>query len=151
MAWTMLAALALAMGGQSMTGVHEQVQVKAQGNQVLVQLTVENEGAQPVYVPRALYGEKMLYSASFDIREEGHGKALGYTGPMVKRGPLSRDDFIRVAPHGRLSNTIDISRSYGYLPGQHTYELRYAGHYIADVEFLNTVTPLALLTATFKR
>ncbi len=151
MAWTIAAVLALALGGPAMTGVHEQVQVKAQGGKVVVQLTVENDSAQPIYVQRALYGEQTLFGSAFDIREQGHGKVLDYTGPMVKRGPLTRDDFIRVAPHGRLSNALDISHSYAFLAGVHTYELRYAGQYLADVAYVNTVTPLAQQAVTFRR
>jgi hypothetical protein len=148
MAITMLAALALAAGAQ-MAAVHEHVQVSSQGGKVLVRLTLDNNSAKPVYVPRALYADKELFSSSFELVEQASGKALEYTGPMVKRGPLGKEDFIKVAPHGRLSNTIDITRSYGFLQGVHTYELRYTGHYVADVANINAAVPLASLKATF--
>lgn len=149
MAISMLAALALA-GAQAMTTVHEHVQVSSQGGKVLVRLTIDNGSARPVYVPRALYAEKELFSSPFAIRDSASGKLLDYTGPMVKRGPLGKDDFIRVAPHGRLSNTINIASSYAFLQGVHRYELRYAGHYLSEPEQLGAAVALPELKVSFE-
>jgi hypothetical protein len=150
MAFTFLAALAVAAGVHGMEQVREQVQVSPQGGKVLVRLTVNNEGNKAVYVPRALYEDKELFASPFEIRDTASGKLLAYTGPMVKRGPLGKDDFIKVAPHGRMSNTIDITPSYGFLPGVHTYELRYQGHYLADVARIGAALPTAAQSITFQ-
>jgi hypothetical protein len=150
MALMMLAALAVAAGAQAMHDVHEHVEVSPHGGKVHVRLTVENGSARAIYVPRALYGDKELFSSPFEIREKTSGQVLEYTGPMVKRGPLGKDDFIKVAPHGRLSNTIDITPAYGFLKGAHTYELRYTGHFVTDLANIQGAVPVKAVTTSFR-
>ncbi len=120
-----------------MNGVTEQVQVASQGGKVQVTLTVNNGAAVPVYVPKALYQSTQLFARAFDISQGG--VALDYTGPMVKRGPLTKDDFLPVAPGATLRHSIDITASYAFKPGTHMYQLSYAGKVVGDLKRLDAV------------
>jgi hypothetical protein len=137
-----LAWLALADGVQAMDGVKEQVLVITRAGKVLVQLSVDNASARAIHVPRALYGDKELFHAAFAISSDG--VKIDYIGAMVKRGPLTGDDFLAVKPGARRSNAIDISRSYGFLPGTHTYQLHYGGSYLSGI-----AKPLPATSASF--
>jgi hypothetical protein len=94
---------------------------------VLVTAQYENRGAAAVRVPRALAAEKELTGRLFDIVEADTGAAIEYQGMMVKRGPLTDADYLSLKPGAKRSNTIDITRSYAFLPGPHRYLLSYAG------------------------
>ena len=39
-------------------------------------------------------------------------------------------------------NTIDITRAYAFMQGRHTYQLSFAGNYLADVKKLEQLTPV---------
>lgn len=94
---------------------------------VLVTAQYENRSAAPLQVPRALAAEKELTGRLFDIVEADTGAAIEYQGMMVKRGPLTAADYLSLKPGARHSNTIDITRSYAFLPGLHRYRLSYEG------------------------
>lgn len=94
---------------------------------VLVTAQYENRGAAAVQVPRALAAEKELTGRLFDIVEADTGAAIEYQGMMVKRGPLTAADYLTLKPGAKRSNTIDITRSYAFLPGLHHYLLSFEG------------------------
>jgi hypothetical protein len=143
-----LIALAACAQGGAMAGVSEQVQVASKGGKVIVTLTLANGSAAPVHVPKALYKDKELFGRHFTIREQG-GAELEYLGPMVKRGAYTKDDYLAVKPGGKHSNSIDITASYGFKPGTHTYQLSYEGAYVADLAKIDAPTPLAVAPVTF--
>lgn len=133
-----------------MEAVREQVQVDAAGGKVVVTLTVGNQGPQPVYVPRALYQDDELIAPVFQVRHATTGAALAYTGRMVKRGPVTADDYLAVAPGTSLSNRIDITPSYDFRAGEHTYQLSYPGSYLRDVAKPAAPTPATVAPVTFR-
>ncbi len=142
-------ALPAAGTGESMKA-SETVKVESRDGKVRVTLSVDNAGAAPVHVPVALYKDKELFGRAFTITMD-KGLEVDYVGPMVKRGPWTAADFIKVAPGKKLSNTIDITRSYDFKPGTHTYMLRYAGKVLTDLRDLDmasTAAPLAPATFT---
>lgn len=150
-----LACLALANGAQAMDAgkavvnavVKEKVEVKAGDGKVLVKLTAENTSGKMVYLPRALYADDELFHSPFEIASGGF--KIDYIGPMVKRGPLTADDYLALKPGATHSHTIDIARSYAFLPGAKQYELRYHGAYLANIANLIAVTPLPAASAKF--
>jgi hypothetical protein len=144
----MLALAGTAQAGESMKRVSEQLEAASKGGKVVVTLTVHNASAAAVYVPKALYQDKQLFGRAFAIREQG-GAEIDYIGPMVKRGPYTRDDFIQVLPGARRSNSIDITRSYDFKPGTHTYVLSYGGHYLASLAKLDVPVMQAPAPVTF--
>lgn len=136
-------------GGKGMNGVQQQVQVAADGGKVIVRVSVENGSAKPVYVPKAVYASGELLGRVFQVTNLDTGLDIDYIGPMVKRGPYTRDDFLAVKPGGKLANSIDITNSYAFQAGTHKYRLEYAGSYLGDVVRLDDATPVAVAPATF--
>jgi hypothetical protein len=122
--------------------VSEKVQVESRNGKVLVRLTIDNQSDQTVYVPRTLASNKELFANVFEVRDSSNGDPLDYVGPIVKRAPLGKDDFLAVKPHSRHRNTIDITQAYAFMSGRHTYQLNYAGAYVPDVRKVEQVTPV---------
>lgn len=148
MAVAMLALPALAWAGETQMQASESIKVHSRDGKVLVTLTVDNRGAAPVHVPVALYKDKELFGRTFTITLEKGGE-IDYIGPMVKRGPWTADDFLTVAPGKKRSNTIDITRSYDFKPGTHSYVLRYAGKLLPDLRQLDMHSAAPLPGVTF--
>jgi hypothetical protein len=132
-------ALLLAAGmaeGQGMDDVNMTLAVDAGAGSVRVTVQMENRGARPVYVPRAVAAATQLDGRLFDVRDARTGQEVPYQGRMVKRGPLGTDDFVVLAPHATHRHTIDITPAYAFQPGMHDYHIAYAGNYGADVQAL---------------
>lgn len=123
-------------GGQGMDDVSMALAVDAGEGQVRVTVHLENRGARPVFVPRAVAAATQLDGRLFDVRDARTGQEVPYQGRMVKRGPLTADDFVVLAPHATHRHTIDITPAYAFLPGPHDYRLAYAGSYGADAQAL---------------
>lgn len=125
-----------------MNSVSEKVQVESRHGKVLVRLTFDNQSDHTVYVPRSMASEKELFGSWFEVRDSSNGDPIDYIGPMVKRAPLGKDDFLAVKPHTKHRNTIDITKAYAFMQGRHTYQLSYAGNYVADVKKIEQLTPV---------
>ena len=125
--------LAAAAGSTPVDGVNASMRVEPRAGRLLVHMTAENRGARTIYVPVAVFGEHELFGKHFEVRKSASGAPLDYIGPMVKRGPLGKDDYIAVKPHGKRRNTVDITRAYAFLPGTHRYRISYAGQAVADL------------------
>jgi hypothetical protein len=142
-----LAMLALAgsahAGGANMHAVQQQVQVAAKDGKVVVTVSVHNGGAKPVFVPKAVFEDDELFGRAFDIRDAASGAEIAYIGPMVKRGPYTKADFLPVKPGAKRSNSIDITRSYDFKPGSHAYTLAYAGNYLGNLAKLEAASAVA--------
>jgi hypothetical protein len=121
--------------------VSEKVQVESRDGKVLVRLTFDNQSDRTVYLLRTLASDKELIGNWFEVRDSSNGDPLDYTGPMVKRMPLGKDDFLALKPHTRHHNTIDITRAYDFRPGRHAYQLTFAGNYVTDLKKLENLTP----------
>lgn len=141
-----LPAAAAPQGGSM--NASETLKVESREGKVLVTLSVDNAGAAPVYVPAAVYKDKELFGRTFTITTE-QGVAIDYVGPMVKRGPFTAADFVKVAAGKKISNTIDITRSYDFKAGTHTYVLRCAGKVLPDLNNLDALATVALPAVTF--
>jgi hypothetical protein len=123
-----------------MNSVSEKVQVESRNGKVLVRLTFENDSDRTVYVPRNVASDTELFGAWFEVRDSSNGDPIDYIGPTVKRAPLGKDDYLPVKPHSRHHNTIDITRAYAFMAGRHTYQLYFAGNYVADVKQVAKLT-----------
>ena len=144
MMMALLAALASAASGNpggKMT-VTSSLDVATKAGKVLVTVRVENHTDKPVYVPRSVYEDDELFRREFDVRDSA-GAEVPYIGPMVKRGPFTRDDYLAVKPGAKVSNTIDITRSYDFRKGMHTYTVSYGGGPVADLARLDNPVPAA--------
>ena len=132
----LVSGLAIAAPGLSTTLV-----VESRAGQVLVHVTVHNGGSATVFVPRALAADPHPLGKTFTLIAEGAGP-VDYAGPMVKRGPIGPADFVAVKPNSTLRHTLDISRSYAYLPGEHGYTLQYAGGAVSSLAQLDRTVAL---------
>ena len=136
-------------GAGKMNGVRQQVQVESKAGKVFVTLSVENGSAQPVYVPKAVFEDDELFGRAFDIKHVATGEAVKYIGPMVKRGPLTRDDYLPVKAGGKHTNVIDITPSYDFKPGKHDYQLTFAGNWLGNLAKLEAASTVAVAPVTF--
>lgn len=156
-------ALLLALGGlvsaagavgavEKEAQVRHQLEVETAGAKVKVRLIVENHGDTTIYVPREVAAGDELTGRRFDLRD-ARGKPVGYTGMMVKRGALTASDYQAVAPHTMHMNTIDITPSYAFAKGRHSYEIRYDGPWLADVAQLEAIrnSPAAPVKFSFSK
>jgi hypothetical protein len=119
--------------------VHASLSVDARHDKVLVTFKIENRGERRVGLPREIASDTELTRRLFDLREHPGEAEVPYTGRMVKRGPLSLDDYVELAPHSAHTHTIDITHAYAFKPGTHTYVIRYEGGALADVRQLESV------------
>ena len=145
----MLAAATAHAGGTNMHAVQQQVQVASKDGKVVVTVSVDNGGKAPVYVPKAVFGADQLFGRVFDIRDAATGAEVAYTGPMVKRGPYTSADYLAVKPGAKLRHSIDITRSYDFKPGSHSYTLAYEGSYLGDLAKLAAPSTAAVAPVKF--
>jgi len=136
--WAVMAAAA-ADGGETMN-VHASLSVDARHDKVLVTFRIENRGERRVGLPREIASDTELSRRLFDLREHPGDAEVPYTGRMVKRLAPAADDYIELPPHSAHAHTIDITRSYAFKPGTHTYVIRYDGAALADVRQLESTT-----------
>jgi hypothetical protein len=106
--------------------------VKDAGGRPVAVITLANHLPQPVKVLHALATEEEMFGKLFDLRDAETGAPLEYQGIMVKRGPLTAQDYLTLKPGAQRSNAIDLSRAYAFRQGRHAYTISYAGHYLMD-------------------
>ncbi len=112
--------------------VELQLTVEAGDAQPIVQVNLANHGRRPVKVLQALATEQEMFGKLFDLRDAASGEALEYQGIMVKRGPLTDEDYLVLPPGARRRNEIDLGRAYAFKPGRHAYTISYTGHYLGE-------------------
>ncbi len=145
---SLLALPLMVHAGGGMNDVKQQVQVDAKAGKVVVTLTAENGSGKPVFVPKAVYEDDEIFRREFQIKDAATGAEVDYIGPMVKRGPFTKDDFLAVKPGKKLSNSIDITRSYDFKP-KRTYQLSYQGGYLGDLAKVEAMTAATVPAVTF--
>ena len=146
-ATSILPALAAA-AGDPQVNVRQTIDVESANGRVLVHLTVANYGKQTIWIPREIAEGKELTGRRFDVRAFDN-RPLDYTGKMVKRAALTADDYQAVAPGKTLKSTIDITPSYAFKGGRHTYNIGYAGPFLADVKKLDQLAESPAKPTTF--
>lgn len=106
--------------------------VKDSGGHAVLHIALDNHLPQAVKVPRAIAAEEEMFGKLFELRDAETGQPIEYQGILVKRGPLTEEDYLAMAPGARRSNAIDLSRAYAFKHGRHAYTISYAGHYLLD-------------------
>ena len=134
---SLLPALAGA-AGEPTVDVKHSIDIETPNGKVLVQLTVINQGRATVWIPREILAEKELTGRRFDVRDFGN-RPIDYTGKMVKRAALTAADYQALEPGKMLMNTIDITQTYAFKKGRHSYNIGYAGPVLADIRKLETL------------
>ncbi|HEY0588487.1 MAG TPA: hypothetical protein VGD52_20300 [Pseudoduganella sp.] len=106
--------------------------VKEAGGHPVLHIALANRSSQPVKVLHALATEEEMFGKLFEVRDAATGQLLEYQGIMVKRGPLTEEDYLALKPGAQRSNAIDLAPAYGFKQGRHAYTISYAGHYLMD-------------------
>ncbi|MGW8392420.1 hypothetical protein [Pseudoduganella sp. HUAS MS19] len=104
--------------------------VKDTAGQPVLHIALANHAAQPVKVLHALASEEEMFGKLFEVRDAATGQLLDYQGIMVKRGPLTEQDYLSMSPGAHRSNAIDLGPAYAFKPGRHAYTISYTGHYL---------------------
>lgn len=123
---------------EAKVNVHHRLEVETGAGKVKVRVLIENRGDQPVWIPREIALADDLSGPRFDLRTRED--AVAYTGRMVKRAALGPADYLEVKPQTTQLNTIDITDAYAFKPGQHSYEIRYAGPWLASLGKLDAAS-----------
>jgi len=144
---SILPALAGAAGADQVNVKHT-LDVESNNGRVLVHLAVANYGKQTIWVPREMAEGKELTGRRFDVRGFDN-RPLDYTGKMVKRAAFTAADYQAVEPGKTLTSTIDITPSYAFKTGRHTYNIGYAGPFLADIKALDKQDERPARPATF--
>ncbi|WP_342116940.1 hypothetical protein [Pseudoduganella sp. OTU4001] len=98
----------------------------------VARVLLANHTGKAVKALHALADEEEMYGKLFDLRDAVTGEALEYQGIMVKRGPLTDEDYLTMAPGATQRNSIDLGRAYAFKPGRHSYTIAYRGHYLLN-------------------
>jgi hypothetical protein len=106
--------------------------VKETAGRPVLHIILANHSSRPVKVLHALATEQEMFGKLFEVREAETGQPVEYQGIMVKRGPLTDDDYLAMQPGAQRSNDIDLALAYGFRQGRHAYTISYAGHYLMD-------------------
>jgi hypothetical protein len=128
--------------------VKHSIDILTPPGKLLVKLTFVNQGSTPVWILRELASGTELTAARFDMRDAG-GKPVAYTGKMVKRGPLTASDYQQLLPGKVLTNTIDISGAYAFMPGRHNYNIGYTGPVLGDIAQLGALREFGARPVSF--
>ena len=115
---------------QAKVNVHHRLEVETGARSVKVRVLIENRGDQSIWIPREIALGDDLSAPRFALRTPQ--EEVAYTGRMVKRAAPGLADYLEVKPQTTHLNTIDITQAYAFKPGQHSYEIRYAGPWLAD-------------------
>jgi hypothetical protein len=129
--------------------VTSKVAVQSNDGQVFAKITIDNQSDQTVFVPRVLAREGEPAGNLFDVRDSSNGDPLDFLGMMVKRAPPGKKDFVAVKPYSKLTNTLDISKSYRFVSGRHAYQISLNGSYLSDLNKLDQLTPIEPVPVMF--
>jgi hypothetical protein len=131
--------------------VHASLSVDARHDKVLVTFRAENRGERRIWLPCALASDARCRSRLFDVRAHPGGAAVPYTGAAAAaRGAPGASDWFELPPHSAHTHTIDITLEYAFQPGDHTYELRYAGTLLPDIHQREATRPLVTDPVMFR-
>jgi peptidyl-Lys metalloendopeptidase len=71
------------------------------------------------------------------------GEAVAYTGPLIKRGPATREDLVRIEPGATLNVEVELTAAYD-LSRNGLYAIEYIGKGAAQDGALRSAEPLHL-------
>jgi hypothetical protein len=127
--------------------LHASLSVDARHDKVWITFRAENRGERRVWLPRALDADVRPAGRLFDVRAHPGGAVVAYVGAGAAQGASG---WFELPPHSAHTHTIDITADYAFRPGDHTYELRYAGLALADIHQPDATTPLVTEPVMFR-
>jgi hypothetical protein len=129
--------------------LHASLSVDARHDKVWITFKVENRGERRVWLPRALTDDPRPAGRVFDVRVHPGGAPVAHMGVAARTVPGTADWF-ELPPHSAHTHTVDITADYAFLPGDHTYELRYEGVALADIHQPDATTAFSTDAVMFR-
>ena len=119
---------------------------------LLVELTITNQGQKPIYIEKYnACAEGLIEHDVFTVLTETDAR-VGYVGPMVKRGRARGDDYIKIPPDGAFAISVHLGTAYPLLKGTHTYRVAYSAIVTyPDKDEMWTLASAQVATATVTR
>ncbi len=100
-----------ALTTQSALDVQVSMAGEIRGNSpVIAHVSVTNRSAATVEVPESQLPSEDMETAQFIVTRDG--ERVGYEGPHIKRGPITADAIISIAPGATYTYDIELSRAY---------------------------------------
>ena len=92
---------------------------------VMAALVFTSNSREPVYIDR-INGclDGAIRNNVFTI--ESDGVPVPYTGIFAKRSRPGPEDVVTLQPGGSITTMVDLTKSYAFLPGTHTYAVYYS-------------------------
>jgi hypothetical protein len=137
----------MSIEGGGRMNLHASLSVDARHDKVWITFKAENRGERRVWLPRALTDDPRPGGRVFDVRVHPGGAPIAYVGANAARGGAG---WFELPPHSAHTHTVDITSDYAFRPGDHTYELRYAGLALADIHHPDATTPLVTAPVLFR-
>jgi hypothetical protein len=137
----------MSIEGGGRMNLHASLSVDARHDKVWITFKAENRGERRVWLPRALTDDPRPGGRVFDVRVHPGGAPIAYVGAHAARGGAG---WFELPPHSAHTHTVDITSDYAFRPGDHTYELRYAGLALADIHHPDATTALATDPVMFR-
>ena len=95
---------------------------------VRAKISIVNRSAAPIFVDRSQAAlDGALENDLFAITPAG-GPRVGYTGPLVKRGPPGPEGFVRLGPGESIETSIQLDRFYAFPPERRRYVVRFTSY-----------------------
>jgi hypothetical protein len=114
--------------------------VKVAENSIIVTVYFENISKEPVLIKEGVWGiqargrpQQAYALAEPELLMTAGGKSVEYIGPVVKRRPYTRENFVLFSPGEKSSRSIQIAGDFRFLPGEHEYEIIHSHLRLDDV------------------
>lgn len=108
---------------------------------VTVAVSVTNTTREAITLMRWELPSAKPESALFRITRDG--EAVAYTGPLIKRGPPTREDLVRIEPGATIDVEVELTAAYD-LSRNGLYTIEYVGKGAAHEGALRSAAPLNL-------
>ena len=108
---------------------------------VTVGVSITNTTRAPITLMRWELPSAKPEAALFRITRDG--EAVAYTGPMIKRGPPTREDLVRIEPGATIDVEVELTAAYD-LSRNGLYTIEYVGKGAAAEGALRSAAPLNL-------
>lgn len=93
------------------------------GEPVILRLTLNNSGEQPLEVLQYYTAFEGILGEIFSIQYGD--ESLSYQGPLVKRGPPTDEDWLLLEPGAELTAEVDLNGAWNLeRPGDYTLQLK---------------------------
>ena len=102
------------------------------GDPVICKVTITTDDEKEQHLLRRETPLEGLRSDIFTVSKDG--EEIPYDGIMVKRGPLSGEEYIPIKANSPLDTKVDLNEGYTFAAGVYTAQLNMNAIYVENVE-----------------